>query len=83
MPLFHPRLIGLTGSAERSAASPRLQGLLREGRSPKDGADYTIDHSAFIYLIDRDGRYLGFFPPGTSADRMVEIIRPHLGNAAH
>ena len=28
--------------------------------------------------MGRDGRYLGFFPPGTSADRMVEIIRPQL-----
>jgi len=42
-------------------------------------AGYTVDHTAFIYLMDRDGNYLGFFPPGTPADRMVEIIRPHLG----
>ena len=44
--------------------------------------DYTVDHTAFIYLMDRDGNYLGFFPPGTSADRMVEIIRPRLGEPA-
>jgi len=28
--------------------------------------EYTVDHSAFIYLMDRDGKYLGFFPPGTA-----------------
>jgi hypothetical protein len=28
--------------------------------------------------MGRRGDYLGFFPPGTSADRMVEIIRQHL-----
>jgi len=28
--------------------------------------------------MDRDGNYLGFFPPGTTPDRMVEIIRPRL-----
>jgi protein SCO1/2 len=39
---------------------------------------YTVDHSAFIYLMDRNGNYLGFFPPGTSAERMNEIIRPYL-----
>src|SRR5438270_129397 len=44
----------------------------------KEGEYYTVDHTAFIYLMDRDGNYLGFFPPGTSADRMVEIIRPRL-----
>jgi hypothetical protein len=30
-----------------------------------------------IYLIGRSGEYLGFFAQGTSADRMVEIIRQH------
>ena len=39
---------------------------------------YLIDHTGFIYLMGGSGEYLGFFPPGTSADRMVEIIRQHL-----
>jgi protein SCO1/2 len=43
-----------------------------------DRSDYTVDHSAFIYLMGRDGEYLGFFPPGTSAERLVEVIRPRL-----
>ena len=78
--MFHPRLIGLTGSARRHPQGRRrLQGLLRQGRSRQGCADYTVDHTAFIYLMDRDGNYLGFFPPGTSAERMVEIIRPQLG----
>ena len=47
-----------------------------------DRSDYTVDHSAFIYLMDRDGRYLGFFPPGTPPDRMAEVIRP-LVEGAH
>ncbi len=41
----------------------------------KHGEPYAIDHTGFIYLVDRDGKYLGFFPPGTPPDRMVEIIR--------
>jgi hypothetical protein len=32
--------------------------------------------------MDRDGNYLGFFPPGTSAERMAEIIRPRWRSAA-
>jgi protein SCO1/2 len=80
--LFHPRLIGLTGSADsiRKAADAYKVYYARVDLN-KD-AGYTVDHTAFTYLIDRDGNYLGFFPPGTSADRMVEIIRPHLGEAA-
>jgi protein SCO1/2 len=79
VPLFHPRLIGLTGSLDaiRKAADAYK---VYSAKVPlgKGQGDYTVDHTAFIYLMDRNGDYLGFFPPGTSADRMVEIIRPQL-----
>jgi cytochrome oxidase Cu insertion factor (SCO1/SenC/PrrC family) len=81
VPLFHPRLIGLTGSADaiRKAADAYK---VYYARVPLKDGDYTVDHTAYIYLMDRDGNYLGFFPPGTSADRMVEIIRPLLAEPA-
>ena len=81
--LFHPRLIGLSGSldAVRKAADA-YKVYYAKVPLGKDAADYTVDHTAFIYLMDRDGNYLGFFPPGTSADRMVEIIRPRLAEPA-
>jgi cytochrome oxidase Cu insertion factor (SCO1/SenC/PrrC family) len=83
VPLFHPRLIGLTGSLEavRKAADAYKVYFVKVALG-KEAADYTVDHTAFIYLMDRDGNYLGFFPPGTSADRMVEIIRPRLAEPA-
>jgi 7,8-dihydropterin-6-yl-methyl-4-(beta-D-ribofuranosyl)aminobenzene 5'-phosphate synthase len=46
-----------------------------------DGSDYTVDHSGYIYLMDRAGQYLGFFPPGTSPDRMTDVIRPLVDRA--
>ncbi|GBU15798.1 MULTISPECIES: SCO family protein [Methylobacterium] len=76
LPNFHPRLIGLTGdraAMERAADAYRV---FHERIARPEGD--TIDHSAFIYLMDRAGGYLGFFPPGTSAERMLTIIRPHL-----
>jgi protein SCO1/2 len=67
--MFHPRLLGLTGSAEavESAADAYRVYYKRVDFDHSDGY-YTVDHSAFIYLMDRDGKYLGFFPPGTSAE---------------
>ncbi|MBR0698029.1 SCO family protein [Bradyrhizobium lablabi] len=76
--LFHPRLIGLTGSAEAIRKVADAYKVYYARVPLKDGSDYTVDHTAYIYLMDRDGSYLGFFPPGTSADRMVEIIKPRL-----
>jgi cytochrome oxidase Cu insertion factor (SCO1/SenC/PrrC family) len=81
VPLFHPRLIGLTGSAEqiRGVASAYK---VYYAKYPPGSADYVIDHSSFIYLVDENGKYIGFFPPGTTADRMVEIIRMHLPDSS-
>ncbi|HEX7922209.1 MAG TPA: SCO family protein [Bradyrhizobium sp.] len=78
VPLFHPRLIGLTGSDDAIRKVADAYKVYYARVPLKDAGDYTVDHTAYIYLMDRDGNYLGFFPPGTSADRMVEIIRPRL-----
>ena len=40
--------------------------------------DPNFDHSSVVYLVGTDGRYIGFFPPGTPADRMVAVLRPQL-----
>jgi protein SCO1/2 len=80
VPLFHPRLIGLTGSAEQ-IRHVALAYKVYYAKYPPDSPDYVIDHSSFVYLVDEAGRYIGFFPPGTTADRMIEIIRTHLSAA--
>ena len=77
VPLFHPRLLGLSGSAAAIRQAADAYRVFYE-KVATGGEDYTVDHSAFIYLMDRSGRYLGFFPPNTSAERMATIIRPHL-----
>lgn len=77
--LFHPRLIGLTGSnADVAKAADAYRVYYKRVKTGNKPDDYTVDHSAFIYLVDSDGKYLGFFPPGTDAPRLVEMIRPHL-----
>ena len=83
VPMFHPRLIGLSGDATsiREAASAYRVYYAKVPRT--DGSKYTVDHSGFIYLMDRGGQYRGFFPPGTPPDRMTEVIRPLLGREQH
>ncbi len=75
---FHPRLIGLRGTPAQIRAVADSYKAYYTKYSPPDGGVYLIDHTGFIYLMGRSGEYLGFFPPGTSADRLVEIIRQHL-----
>lgn len=78
MALFHPRFVGLTGDASAIGAAARAYRVYYKKVEWDDRSGYTVDHSAFIYLMGRDGEYLGFFPPGTSAQRLAEAIRPRL-----
>jgi protein SCO1/2 len=73
--LFHPRLVGLTGDP-RAIKRLALAYKVYYARTP--GTDTQVDHSGVVYLIDPAGHYAGFFPPGTPAGRMVEVLRPML-----
>ncbi|HTP92189.1 MAG TPA: SCO family protein [Xanthobacteraceae bacterium] len=75
---FHPRLIGLTGTPQQIRSVADSYKAYYAKYTPPDGAIYLIDHTGFVYLVGRDGQYAGFFPPGTTADRMIEIILPLL-----
>lgn len=73
--MFHPRLIGLTGDAAAIQAAADAFKVYYAKVSNERGDDYTVDHTAFIYLIGTDGKYLGFLPPGTAPERIANILR--------
>jgi cytochrome oxidase Cu insertion factor (SCO1/SenC/PrrC family) len=75
---FHPSFVGLTGSPDeiRKVANG-FKAFYAKVKDEKTG-EYFIDHSGVIYLISRDGRYLGFMPPQTAPDRLIDILRKYL-----
>jgi cytochrome oxidase Cu insertion factor (SCO1/SenC/PrrC family) len=76
--LFHPRLIGLTGKAGDVRKVARAYKVYAAKTTPPQADDPNVDHSSLVYLVDGSGKYVGYFPPGTSADRMVEVLRQQL-----
>jgi protein SCO1/2 len=75
---FHRNFVGLTGSPEeirRVANSYKAFFVKVQGQR---SGDYSIDHAGVIYLMGRNGEYLGFMPPQTNPDRLTEILRNHL-----
>ena len=50
------------------------------GMRSADGAARRPErrHSSLVYLVDAAGKYVGYFPPGTAAERMVEVMRQQL-----
>jgi protein SCO1 len=76
---FHPRLIGLTGSlAEIRKTAIAYRTFFAKSSTATPG-DYSLDHTGFIYLVGKDGRYLGFLPPGLAPDAIADAIRARLG----
>ena len=76
---FHPRLIGLTGSpAEIRKTAIAYKTYFAKNSAAAPG-DYSVDHTGFIYLVGRDGQYLGFLPPGLAPDAIADAIRTRLG----
>ena len=75
---FHPRLVALTGTTEQIRRAADAYKVYHARVPVGGGRGYTIDHSAYVYVMDRTGRYLGFLPPGTTADRIADVLRPHL-----
>ncbi|WP_082653517.1 SCO family protein [Aureimonas sp. AU22] len=55
---FDPRIVGLTGTeAEVDRAFAAFKAYRK--KVPTEGGDYTVDHSAGVYLYDRDGGFAG------------------------
>jgi len=75
---FHPGLIGLTGSpAEIRKTAIAYRTFFAKNSAAAPG-DYSVDHTGFIYLVGKDGQYLGFLPPGLAPDAIADAIRTRL-----
>jgi protein SCO1/2 len=57
---FDPHLQALTGDPEAVAKMLTAYRVYAKKVPGKDG-DYTMDHSAMVYLMDRNGRFVAPF----------------------
>lgn len=72
---FHPRFIGLTGSATDIAEVGRAFKVVAEKRGDVAGGNYTIDHSAGAYIYDPSGRLRSYVTYGSGADVLVHDLK--------
>jgi len=71
---FHPRLVALTGPHSAIRKVALAYKVYFAQTSPAQNGDYAVDHTGFIYLVGKDGRYRGFLPPGTPPEGIVGIV---------
>jgi cytochrome oxidase Cu insertion factor (SCO1/SenC/PrrC family) len=78
---FHPRLVALTGTEAEVRRVATDFKVFFEKVQPRGAKDYTIDHTAYTFLLDRAGEFVILFPPGTPAERIVYMLREQLADA--
>ncbi len=76
---FGPNFVGLTGSPEAIAAAAKAYRVAySQVENNNSAGDYSVDHSALVYLMDPEGRYVTHFSYGLSADQMAEKLEKSL-----
>jgi protein SCO1/2 len=72
---FDPRIIGLTGNKEAIDDVARAYAAYyKKVETPNAGA-YLVDHSGFLYLMDRQGKYIAHYGPDVKAQDLARAIR--------
>jgi protein SCO1/2 len=70
---FDPHLRGLTGDPDAIAAALKAYRVYAKKIPLKDG-DYTMDHTAIVYVMDKNGRFVAPLnlkqTPAAAADQL-------------
>ncbi|MES9900921.1 MAG: SCO family protein [Sedimenticola sp.] len=77
---FHPSILGVTGSPQEVARTAGLYGAAYSVAEQDSAAGYVVDHSADLYIIDRQGRLKTKLPHGTPPNETLNVLRKLLAN---
>lgn len=71
--VMHPRMIGLTGSADQVKAASKAYKTYYKAHDAVDD-EYLVDHSTFSYLVMPEDGFVEFFRREVTPDAMADSI---------
>jgi protein SCO1 len=74
---FDPHIRGLTGDLAAVAAAAKAYRVYYQKVPFGPAGDYTMDHSAIVYLMDKDGRFISPFNMKRTADVAAADLRKY------
>lgn len=74
---FDPNLQALTGDPAAIAAAAKAYRVYYK-KVPLEGEDYTLDHTALVYLMDKQGRFVAPFNIKRPPEAAVADLRKYL-----
>jgi protein SCO1/2 len=75
VPAFDPGFLGLYGDAATTAEVAAEYKVFFAAQRPNASGNYTVDHTAAVYLIDREGRPRLYAGGGRTVEGMVHDIK--------
>jgi protein SCO1/2 len=73
---FDPHLRGLTGSVEQVDAVKKIYRVYSK-KVPGENGDYTMDHTALVYLMDKQGHFVAPFNLKRAPDVAAADLRKY------
>ncbi len=75
VPYFHPTFVGVTGTPEAIERFAKELGVLYV-KVPQDGSnEYSVDHSASVFVFDPQGRMKAVLSPPFKAAELVSVLQ--------
>lgn len=74
---FDPHLVGVTGDAAAITAIGKAYRVYAK-KVPLDGGGYTMDHTAIVYLMGKDGRFVAPFNIKRRPEEAAADLRRYL-----
>ena len=74
---FNSHLVGLTGDLSAVTTVAKAYHVYFK-KVPLDGGDYTMDHTAIVYLMNKDGRFVTPFSLKRSPQEAADDLRRFL-----
>ncbi len=71
---FHPRFVALTGTEAAVAEMATSYNVYYRKVPTEDGKDYVMDHTAYVFLLGPDGRYVTHFTANEDATAMARNL---------
>ncbi len=75
VPAFDPRFLGLYGDLDTTAKVAAAYKVFFAAQRPSASGNYTVDHNAAVYLIDRHGRPRLYVGGGRTVSGMVHDVK--------
>lgn len=71
---FHPKIKGITGTIHNVKGIEKEFGILTRKFQGKTALAYQLEHSVFMYLLNKQGKLMLMYPGSTSSKQMVSDL---------